>query len=294
MAAPSTIDRTELIDSEIVRTVQINVTPKRYTRAQDGPDCTFHFADRHYPYNDPRVDDIILQVLDILDDTCIGVVDHGDHMDCEQISSYRKDPFNRTSLGDEIKGAARFLGEIHALTPGAWHVWLEGNHEERLKRVVWDAAEKRALGEILTLPGVAERLEWGTLLGIEELDWEVIPYPKHKLLWDKLLLLHGSKVRKDSGLSARAEYDSYHKSGLSGHTHRRGAFHIRDYNGYHTWYEIGMSGMVEERYLNGHANWQQGVMVIAWNADRTEWGPEPIPIHDGVAYFRGMRLEGKC
>jgi len=281
--------RRTMSPAELIRTVQIKVRPKEFSQAPSGFFTSVHWGDRHFPYNDPRCDNILYQILDI---TSPGMtVDHGDTMDCEEISKYPKDPHNRVGLGDEIKGASRFFGQVHALTPDAEHIFLEGNHEERLKRLVWASADKRALGEVLTLPGVREALEWPSLLGIDELGWEFVPYPHHKLLWDRILLIHGNKVRKDSGMSARAEYDSYGKSGLSGHTHRRGAFHRTDYDGVHTWYEMGMLGSIRADYV-AHANWQQGLMVVSWSEDRKEWGPAPVPIHDGVAYFRGMRLEG--
>ncbi len=194
-------------------------------------------------------------------------------------------------MKEEIQRGAKLLGQIHALTPHAEHVWFEGNHEERLKRLIWGLADNRQAGEILTLDGVRNALEWGNLLGLDALGWETTPYPKHKLLHDKLIVKHGSSVRKHSAYTAKEEHDKYGKSGISGHTHRLGAFYHRDYNGAHAWFEIGLLGRIREDYVD-HANWQQGMAVVTWSKDRSRFGVELVSIHDGVCYFRGRRFEG--
>jgi len=277
---------------EFIREMRIHVPSKTYTAAKSGFFTSVHWSDIHFPHEDERTLNILYQVLDIVQPGLVA--DHGDTLDCEQISKYPKDPWGRVGLADEIKMAARHFGVVESLiSEDCQRVWLEGNHEVRLKKEVWKMCVDRVAGEILTLEqlGLKDRLEWGNLFGISERGWEIVPHPKHKLLWDRLLLIHGNKVRGDSALSARAEHKTYGKSGLSGHTHRRGSYHLTDHNGTQTWYEMGMMGKIRDDYV-AHANWQQGFMVISWSDDRKEWGPEPVPIHDGVAYFRGMRLEG--
>lgn len=277
-------------DFDLFRPLNIYVSPPKLKAAKAGHlTHSVHYGDIHFPHHDVRALNIRNQILDFLNPEV--VVDHGDTGDCESISKFPKDPFARISLHEEFEMMARDFGEVHSITPKASHIWLEGNHEERLKRLLWRAADTRDLAEILTLPLVTEALEWKKLLGLEGLDWELIPYPKHKLLFDKLILVHGSTVRMHSGYSAKAEHDRYGKSGLSGHTHRMGAFYHTDYNGIHSWHELGMLGKIRSDYV-AHANWQQGMGVVTWNKDRTRWGFEPISIHDGLAIFRGLRFEG--
>jgi len=273
-----------------LRPVRIHVTPKKYTATKaEGLFHSVHYGDIHFPFEDRQALEIRNKILDFLRPSL--VVDHGDTMDCESISRFPKDPFKRTSLSDEIKMAATDFGEVHALTPQANHVWFEGNHEERLKRLLWKAADARDLGEVLTLEGVVEHLAWGNLLGLDELGWEVIAYPEHKLLFEKLMLVHGNTVRIHSAYSAKAEHDRYGKSGISGHTHRLGAFYHTDYNGVHSWHELGLLGSIRNDYV-AHANWQQGMGVVTWSRDHSRWGFEPVMIHEGVAFFRGLRFEG--
>jgi len=123
------------------------------------------------------------------------------------------------------------------------------------------------------------------------LGWEVHPYPDHLVLWNRLLCCHGSTVRKWSGYSAKAEHERYGKSGMSGHTHRRGVFEHRDYNGNHAWWELGMLGSIHSRYVV-YPDWQQGFAVVTWSADHTTFGVEEVRIHDGTAIFRGKEYVG--
>ena len=195
------------------------------------------------------------------------------------------------SLADEIKLAARHLGNVHALTPDANHRWFFGNHEDRIRRMIWQLADNRAAGELLTLPDVVDALRLERLTGVEALGWETVPYPEFRLLYDKLLLTHGSKVRPKSGQSAQAEYATFKKSGMSGHTHRRGVFETRDHNGFHAWWEIGLLGKIHHDYT-AFSDWQQGFACIVWSKDRQTFHPELIRIHDGKAMFRGKLLVG--
>lgn len=248
-----------------------------------------HYSDIHFPHHDPRVVDILYQVLDLVNPHL--VVDHGDTADCEQISKHPKDPFNRIGLREEVCMVSEHHGTVHSLTPRAEHLWLLGNHEDRIRRLIWKMAEDRRAGELLTLDPIRDALEWGSLTGVDALGWEIINYPKHKVLNERLILCHGEVAKGESGASERAEYRKYGKGGISGHTHRIGFFGRRDYNGVHGWWGLGCCCKIRDDYTS-FPDWQQGFAVVTWNRDRSEYHVERVRIFDGVAYFRGIRLEG--
>ena len=286
----------KLSDLFNVRPNVIRVTrPSRRKRPEDGGKLeALHTSDDHIPYHDPRVWDILYQIAD---DIPLGVVcHHGDLLDAEQISRFPKDPHARRSLAEEITIGATHLGTLKALTPHATRIFLQGNHEDRVRKTIWALADNRAAGELLTLPEVAEALKVENLLGIAD-DWKTYSYtgaggPNHHLLFDRLILKHGDVVRRDSAATAKAECQKYSKSGMSGHTHRLGSYYHRDYNGVHAWFELGMAGMIREDYV-AHADWQQGFAITTWSEDRSRYGVELVSINDGVCYFRGRRYEGR-
>ena len=263
--------------------------PKKAKRKKDRPFQSVHYSDLHLPYHDERALKILYAILEDVDPDI--VVDHGDTIDCEQISSFKKDPAKRIPLRDEIQMGAKHFATVTELTPNAERIWCEGNHEQRLKRLIWSLAEGRQAGELLTLPKVAAALSWPSLLGLDELGWEMVEYPQHKLLFDKLILTHGEKVRGQSGQSEKAELNHYSKSGLSGHTHRVGYYGKKTYDGQVGWWGLGCMCAIRTSYIS-FPNWQQGMCVIVWAPDRQNFAVERVRIFDGVAYFRGRRYEG--
>lgn len=280
--------------SEVPAPLVLKVTRPKRQKPTPGAFTSVHYSDSHVPHHDPRALNILYQIIDFVNPGL--TVDHGDLLDCGEIGRYDKDPYNRVSLKEEIQMGAEVCGTVHALTPAADHVLLEGNHEARLRKAIWQMAENRQAGEVLTLPGVREALEWRSLLGIGELGWEWVGYtggggPNHKLLFDRIILKHGDVARAGSAVSARTECSKYNKSGMSGHTHRQGTYMHRDYNGTHAWWELGMLGKIRNDYV-GHADWQQGFACVTWSDDRKRFGVELVSINDGVAYFRGRRFEG--
>lgn len=271
----------------------VNVSRPKKVKPSESDFVSVHWGDEHFPHQDDRAISILYQIIDLLNPGFVCA--HGDVLDCEQLGRWPKDPMHRVGLAEEIEMGATHLGIIKSLTPNAKRVYLLGNHEARLRKSIWALCEGRLAGEILTLPSVHEVLKWEALLGLGD-DWETVSYTggggsNHYLLFDRLILKHGDIVRAHSGASAKAEYSKYNKGGMSGHTHRRGVYEHRDYNGTQAWWEMGLLGTIREDYV-AHADWQQGFNVVTWSADRKQFGVEEIRIHDGVGYFRGKRYEG--
>ena len=273
--------------TEVPQPVELNVTVPPQRPPKEGAFESVHYSDIHFPYQDNRALNVLLQVME--DVRPQFVCDHGDTLDCEEIGRFAKDPCTRVSVSEEIQMAAGFCGVVHALTPDAQHVWIEGNHEDRLRKLIWKLADTREAGEVLTLPEVQQALQWGRLLGVEELGWETIPYKEHFMLRDRLILKHGHSIRKWAGYTARAEHETYGCSGMSGHTHRQAAYFQRNAWGVHGWWELGMLGTIRNDYVTW-PNWQQGFAVATWSGE--EYGVELVQVNEGVAFFRGRRYEG--
>lgn len=269
------------------------VKPRLPSVKKTTTDISVHFGDVHFPYQDDRALSLLHQVIEITDPST--VVDHGDTLDAEQLSRWAKDPTKRVTLAEEINLGRQHFGHITSLTrQGCHHVWLEGNHEDRLRRTIWDMADRRAAGELLTLPTVQNALQWGKLLGLDSLEWDQYPYQSTAdkrnffLLYDKLVCKHGAST---GAHPAQAEFKKYGKSGISGHTHKMASHHHRDWNGQLRWTCMGLLGRIREDYVD-HAAWQQSFCVVTWSKDKTRWGMEHVQIIDGQCHFRGLGLRG--
>lgn len=278
--------------SELPSPLVVKCTRPKKVRPSEGDFVSVHFGDEHFPHHDERAINLLYQVLDYVNPGFVCA--HGDVLDCETIGRWPQDPMNKVGLQEEVVMGANHLGIVEALSPNAELVFLEGNHEDRLRKAIWQLSENRIAGQILKMPQVQEILTWKSLLGLQ--NWHTVSYtgaggPNHYLLFDRMILKHGDTVRPHSGASAKAEYTKYNKGGMSGHTHRRGSYEHRDFNGTHAWFEIGLLGSIREAYV-AHADWQQGINVVSWSADRKQYGVEEVRIHHGVAYFRGKRFTG--
>lgn len=243
---------------------------------------SFHYGDLHFPFQDTKAVDTAMKILaDLQPDL---VVCHGDLVDCASISTYEKDPKHRASLAKEIEMAKTHLRQVSEWSPGARRILLKGNHEDRLRRLIWKLSEKSPAHEILNLPETEAALDWPSLLRLNDFGWEW--HEDKFVLFNRMILKHGTFVRKWSGQSAKAEMERYGKSGISGHTHRQGAFVHRDWNGQHGWWEHGCLCTLNPTYTED-PDWQQGCCVVTWSDRRDYFSVELIHIHRGKAVFRG-------
>lgn len=265
-----------------VRPIRIEPEFEHGAILESGSLTSVHYGDTHFPFQSEPVLDILFQVLSDLQPD--QIVHHGDLLDCYSISDYEKNPEHRIGLQREIEMGARHLGEVSKLLPQSRRILLKGNHEDRLRRRLWKASERGPLKEILWIPEVKSQLNWENLLGLDSSGWE---WEDSKIiLFDKMILKHGDTVRKHSAYTARSELDQYSKSGLSGHTHRLGSHYVRDWNGYHAWWETGCCCRLDPEYTE-HPNWQNGFVVVNWSEDREVFEVEVVSVADGRAVFRG-------
>lgn len=247
------------------------------------------YGDSHFPFQD---DSALNLVKYVIKDTKPDFVLHtGDLVDCWQISRFDKDPSRRDTLQDNIDEAAAHLGEIAALAPQAKRVLLEGNHEARLTAAIWrlDGAQR----EFAKLRVFQDTLTWPRLLDLEKIgfQWVGVREQSRTPILPKIITKHGDRVCKWSGGSAKAEWEKYGHSGLSGHTHRLGQFFHQDHNGTATWTEMGCTCQLQAPYGTDF-DWQQGFGVLRWSPDLKVLHTELLSIRDGQTIWNKQVIEG--
>lgn len=270
------------LDAE-VKPLAVTIPPE-VPRAVGSTITAVCWGDSHFPHADPSV---LAIVQAIARDTQPDVLVHmGDLLDCYAISRYNKDPQRKETLQDEIDQAREHLAVMRLTCPSARFILLEGNHEERLQRVLWSLDGPASALNHLT--AFQKALTWPALLGLDELrvEWvETNDQAKQRFL-PKFILKHGTLVRVRSGLTASAEQMKYNKSGASGHTHRLAAVWRKDSNGSHVWIETGCSCDLNPSYCTD-PDWQQGCLFLTFDAVTGAVTPEPVFIHNGLGVFRG-------
>jgi predicted phosphodiesterase len=162
--------------------------------------------DLHYPYHDKAYIRLITNVIKKI--RPYGIVQLGDAIDCFQISKYPKDPERVNTVFDDILDYKYQMQEWAELCGGPYYQ-LEGNHEARLARFIWERAP--AINKLVRT--VAELLDLNSKLGHK---W----FPLSK--WDgcrigDAVLHHGVYYNKHVGV---AGLDRYPTKFIGGHTHR--------------------------------------------------------------------------
>lgn len=242
------------------------------------------YSDTHVPFQDDAVLSVVFGIARELQPDVL--VHGGDLLDCYSLSRFDKDPTRKDDLQDEIDLARQHLARARAAAPNARFVYLEGNHEDRLRRTLWNMEGPAA--QLARLTAFQKAMTWPSLLGLDELHIEFIPYgeqTKHSIL-PKWVLKHGTVVRPKSAYTAQGEHAKYGKSGSSGHTHRLGTFYHRDLNGSHVWQETGCTCKLDADYAPD-ADWQNGCVVLTFEPKTGAVAVEPVYIANGMGVWRG-------
>lgn len=159
--------------------------------------------DTHVPFEDKKAFDLMLKVGKFLQPKHIVII--GDFGDFYAVSSHSKNPKRANELPEEILAANKRLDQLDAL--GATNkLYVEGNHEDRLRRYLQDKA-----------PELFGTVNVKQLFQLKHRGWQHIPYQKHGRI-GKLYVTH------DTGTSGRYStfkaIDTYQHSVAIGHSHR--------------------------------------------------------------------------
>jgi predicted phosphodiesterase len=247
------------------------------------------FGDTHVPHHDQRALNVVFAIAKETQPDVIVCM--GDLLDCYSLSRWDKNPERKESVQDEIDLARVILAHLRVIAPHSRIIYLEGNHEDRLRRTLWNL--EGAASVLAQLTNVKAALTWPALLGLDQLGIEFVPYnqqSKHRFL-PKFLVTHGTVVRSKSSQSAAGEHAKYGISGASGHTHRLGVYYERDQNGDHVWVECGCTCDTDPEYAVA-PNWQQGCVFASFDNTTGAAALEPVYIKDGTAQFRGTFYRG--
>jgi predicted phosphodiesterase len=266
-----------------VKSLSVKI-PKSAPRKTGDTVTALEWSDSHFPFQD---DGVLAIVQAIAEDMRPDFLVHkGDLLDARELSRFDKDPNRKESLQDEIDQARAHLATMRLASPGSTFVLLEGNHEDRLRRTLWNLEGPAAvLGQLTQFK---KAITWPALLGLEELGIEFVPYGEQskRNILPKFITKHGSLVRKASAATAAGEQAKYNKSGSSGHTHRLGVYYHRDSNGSHVWAETGCTCKLDPDYCVD-PDWQNGCLFWTFDKRTGAATPEIIFIHNGIAVFRG-------
>lgn len=282
--------RPEVYLADEVRPLNVKI-PKSAPRCSSGSVTALLWSDTHFPFHDPEV---LAVVQAIAEDTKPDFLIHGgDLLDCRHLSKFSKNPERKENQQDEIDMGRAHLATMRLASPSSRFVYLEGNHEERLRRTLWDLEGPAAV--LASLTEFKRAITWPALLGLDELGIEFVAYDQQTKtpLLPKFITKHGTLVRQAGGATAMGELRKYGKSGSSGHTHRLATVMHRDSNGSHTWVESGCTCLLDPEYCQD-PDWQQGCVFLSFDKETGAVAVELIFVYNGLGVFRGKTYGRKA
>lgn len=221
---------------------QLGAGPRDY-------DLTVVASDFHVPYhNVGAVENWLQYCADVQPD---NIAINGDFLDCIAISSFPKPP-GVPLMQDEVDAGYTLLSRLRRACPSSRIYFLEGNHEQRLERL------------LMREPGLygLKALSIRALLDLDGLRMSHHRYMSPVQI-GSLTVVHGNRVSKHASYSAKATLiDGGFRNVVVGHTHRLGWFNHTGAMGTRRAAEIGGLFDIEQAdYIQGTPNWQNGFAV---------------------------------
>jgi Calcineurin-like phosphoesterase len=233
------------------------------------------FGDTQIPFQHKPVLSLVLHVIDALRPH--GVLMNGDIVDAYSASDYVKRPMTKADLLMEQQQAGQLM---QALRDVPQKVWIGGNHCDRINRLV--AKHAPALG-------VLPELAFDRLFHLADYGFQWLEYGQYYKL-GKLLVSHGSIVRRASGASAQAHLLKYGCSVLVNHTHRGGVFYRTDTTGTHVAFENFCLCRVDPQYAHQPVDWQWGCSIVKVEPKSGLFHVTQVPILPGMKCWYGEQL----
>lgn len=175
-------------------------------------------------------------------------------MDCYPLSRFDKNPSRKSSLQHELDVTRDFLEELRVIAGTKTEIrYTEGNHEARLRKLLWGKASELQGLRNLTIP---------ELLKLKELD--ISWHPGHEPYQiGQLWFTHGNKVSNQAGSTAKKLSDEIGGSVICVHCHRMGWVPTSQWDTTRDAYECGhLCDYRALEYLSSPPNWQQGWATV--------------------------------
>jgi len=253
-------------------------------------------GDLQAPYHDPKAVEVMLQIAE--DFRPYGLVINGDFCDWRTLSDHyaardEVGPRLIPTLKEEIAVQRGLLSEIITRVKPKEIWWNDGNHEWRLQRMLF---KQPTIVQLLGLPGVTETLSVRSFFNFDKYGIKYSgEYPNGFWLKD-VWVEHGFNTSLKAGYTVSRLLDARGASVIVGHCERLAVVWKRAIDTKLFGAEGGNLSILGEKAGKGiystvpHTapelmNHQQGFLILT-RYDKM-WYPEPVPIHNGVAVWRG-------
>ena len=231
--------------------------------------------DAHRPYHNRKAYSLMIKVAKYIepDEIIIG----GDYADIYSLNAHGgKNPVLPSTLVEEIEDVNSGLDELDRLFPKAKKIYLQGNHEFRFERYIFDKCPE--------LFGVTE---FRNLIKIDQrINWKYVNYgpnQQYKVLNSYLRAKHTPLASSAKATAAKALCSLWYN-----HIHTIEESHIVGLNGdNHVCFSVGWLGDKRQDdifgYVKNHHQWQLGFGVVRVNPETKYFYHQKVHIMDNYS-----------
>lgn len=213
--------------------------------------------DHQIPFHDTRSIAAVHEYVKDVQPTLIIIL--GDMLDFPGLTTkFLRKQTERGRVVQDIQIARELLLDLKEKSPFSRLIYIEGNHEARLRKYILERAEE--------LEGLTSGpLSLPSLLNIPDMEY-IGPYGEH-FEYRGFLFTHGTFA---TTYAAAKELSTWWTSGMSGHTHHLQVHAHSDWRGAHAWYSNMCLCYTHGKKMppgtregeHNLQNWQQGFSTI--------------------------------
>lgn len=254
------------------------------------------------PFHDEKAMAVATRIVRDADPDLIVLL--GDVLDLAEFSRFEQEPSFAMTTQASLDRTHLWLAELRANAPRARIVYIEGNHDRRLRKaIVANAKAAFGLRQAASTPATWPVMSIPHLLRLDELDVEYVEAYPAGTFWinDNLACVHGERLKVSQVV------DEERHSVIQGHVHRIALQHkTRRVRG-------GAKSMLAAtpgclcridgavpstkgstdsfgKPIYRPEDWQQGIGVVTYEEGDGRFHLEIVPIHDGTAVWRGREV----
>lgn len=254
------------------------ITPREFRRSRvtlkDGERVAILF-DLHIPFQNQAA---LSAVAEFLDDFKPNLeIYGGDILDFYSLSRFDQNPSRKFTLQDEIDEAKAWLLGRKKANPTARQIFMEGNHEDWLRKYLWTKGQP-----VASLTGMTV----DALLGLSAngIDWHGY---RSQIDLNGFLVEHGHRASVSAAFPSnvgRLMAIERGRSGCCGHDHRTQVYCWTDARDVHVWMMAGCLCQTTLEYAP-FPNWQHGFVI--GSVFNGKFFPSLIRIHHGGFVAQG-------
>jgi len=219
-------------------------------------------SDLHFPYEDPDAMRLAKQVVAAADPDIIIL--NGDVVDFYGISYYPTRALRRARFHEEIQEDRRRIERLLSWSGRAVWIYIEGNHENRLRYYMWRRAPELSELELLTIPNILNLPREVIYLAHVDEPRGRDDFAAPQVVLGKLYIMHGDTIRMSGNAVniSRSVFLRLMVPVLIGHWHRVQSYTQTDYEGVTSGaWVTGCLCRPRPHYDTGRI-WGQGMAVI--------------------------------